>query len=153
MLMTSFLSIGKNDNLVMTLINLYNQHMKKVNKQLESYEFLKKCFESFFKGRISITFDNYNLKLSKNFKSLSTGEKQLITIFSYVALSLNQGTYNPLIIIDEPELSLHISWQLQLLEKLLDFPNINVLLATHSPYVANSTYEDDIWQIGDIDEY
>lgn len=152
-LLSSLLSVGKNNNLIMKLINLYDQHMKRVNKQLEPYEYLKKSFDSFFKGKISLSLDNYSLNLSRSFKDLSTGEKQLITILSYAALSLNMENYKPLIIIDEPELSLHISWQMNLLNKLLDLPNINILLATHSPYVANSDYENNIWQLGEIDDY
>ncbi|MHA4218129.1 AAA family ATPase [Bacillus cereus] len=152
-LLSSLLSVGKNTNLVMELINLYDQHMKKVNKELEAYEYLKKSFRSFFKNKITLSLENYNLKLSQPFKHLSTGEKQLITILSYAALSLKMESYQPLIIIDEPELSLHISWQMKLLEKLLELPNINIVLATHSPYVANSDYENYSWQLGDIDEY
>ncbi|HZG61407.1 MAG TPA: AAA family ATPase [Anoxybacillus sp.] len=151
--LSSLLSIGENNNLIMTLINLYDQHMKRVNKELEAFEYLKKSFNSFFKGKISLDLNNYNIQLSRPFKHLSTGEKQLITILSYAALSLNRENYKPLIIIDEPELSLHISWQMKLLDTLLELPNINILLATHSPYIANSDYEDYIWQIGEIDEY
>ncbi|KAA0760409.1 hypothetical protein DT250_24915 [Bacillus sp. AR2-1] len=142
-----------NNNLVLRLINLYDKHMKKVNNKLKPYEYLDKSFNKFFKGKIALDLENYTIKLSKSFKDLSTGEKQLITILSYAALSLKTEKYKPLIIIDEPELSLHISWQLNFLKTLLDLPSINVVLATHSPYIANSDFEDSIWQLGDIDEY
>ncbi|MDZ4500952.1 AAA family ATPase [Bacillus cereus] len=152
-LLNSILAVNNNNNLVMRLINLYDQHMKKVNLQLKPYEYLNKCFYNFFKGKINLNLDNYTISLSQPFKDLSTGEKQLITILSYAALSLNTKKYKPLIIIDEPELSLHISWQLNFLNSLLDLPNINVILATHSPYIANRDFEDSIWQLGDIDGY
>lgn len=151
-ILNNFLATN-NNNLVMRLISLYDQHMKKVNHQLKPYEYLNKCFNNFFKGKITLDLDNYTIKLSQPFKNLSTGEKQLITILSYAALSLNTVKYKPLIIIDEPELSLHISWQLNFLNALLDLPSINVLLATHSPYIANNDFEDSIWQLGDIDGY
>ncbi|QNK57324.1 AAA family ATPase [Paenibacillus sp. PAMC21692] len=151
--LNSLFSIGENNKLVLRLINLYDNHMKKVNKQLEPYEYLKNNLYKFFKNKINLTFDNYNLKLSRQFKELSTGEKQLITLLSYVALSQNNGLYKPVIIIDEPELSLHISWQIKLLNTLKSLSEANILLATHSPYIANSDYEDYIWQLGDIDEY
>ncbi|MCS0674640.1 AAA family ATPase [Cytobacillus firmus] len=148
-----FSSIGENNDLIMRLIDLYDRHMKKVNKELEPFEYLKRSFKSFFKDKIQLYFFDYSLELSLPFKNLSTGEKQLITILSYAALSLSKKTYKPLIIIDEPELSLHISWQMKLLEKLMEIPDINILLATHSPYIANSDYENYIWQLGEIDDY
>ncbi|HEB2439599.1 hypothetical protein CN335_12545 [Bacillus thuringiensis] len=151
-ILNNFLATN-NNNLVMRLINLYDQHMKKVNHQLKPYEYLNKCFNNFFKGKITLDLDNYTIKLSQPFKNLSTGEKQLITMLSYAALSLKTQKYKPLIIIDEPELSLHISWQLNFLNALLDLPNVNVILATHSPYIANSDFEDSIWQLGEIDGY
>jgi predicted ATPase len=153
-LLSSLLSIGESNNLVMRLIDLYVEHMKTVNKELEPYEYLKSSFDTFFKTKININFNNFNLQLSRPLEHLSTGEKQLITILSYAALSLKRTIYKPLIIIDEPELSLHISWQLKLIKKLLELPSSNnILLATHSPYIANSDYENFIWQLGDIDEY
>lgn len=150
-LLSSLLSVSAKDNLIINLINLYDGHMKKVNKQLEPYEHLKASFQVFFKNKITLSLQNYNMTLSRSFRELSTGEKQLITLFSYAVLSMNSNLYKPLIIIDEPELSLHISWQMKLLNELKKIPNINLLLATHSPYIANIDYEDSIWQLGDID--
>ncbi|MGM0789887.1 MAG: AAA family ATPase [Bacillota bacterium] len=148
------LRIGENNNnLIMRLIDLYDKHMKKVNKELEPFEYLRRSFKAFFKDKIQLYFYDYSIELSLHFRHLSTGEKQLITLLSYAALSLGKKTYKPLIIIDEPELSLHISWQMKLLASLLELPDINILLATHSPYIANSDYENYIWQLGEIDAY
>ncbi|MEJ8303520.1 AAA family ATPase, partial [Saccharibacillus sacchari] len=153
LLLFSLSSLGSNNNLLMRLIDLYDQHIRGVNEKLQSFEYLKEAFEKFFKDKIKIELNNYKVELTTAFKTLSTGEKQLITLLSYAALSLNSSVYKPLIIIDEPELSLHISWQMNLLSTLLKIPNINILLATHSPYIAHEDYQDSIWQLGDIDEY
>jgi len=146
-------SINQSSDLIMQLINLYDAHLKRMNIHEEPYNYLERNFKKFFKDKINLNFFDYNLELSLPFGTLSTGEKQLITLLSYAALSMSERTYSPLIIMDEPELSLHISWQLKLLGTLLEIPDINLLLATHSPYIANSDYENYIWQLGDIDEY
>ena len=46
---------------------------------------------------------------------------------------------NTLVLIDEPELSLHISWQKAFMDDLLEIIRIahfDVLVATHSPYIV-----------------
>lgn len=70
------------------------------------------------------------------FNDFSTGEKQLITFLVYSAIELPKNTPS-LIIIDEPELSLHVKWQNKLLKNLLKKDNIKILSATHSPYILN----------------
>lgn len=71
-------------------------------------------------------------------KHLSSGEKQIIAMFSYMYLSENQNYF---IIIDEPELSLSVKWQKCF---LADVNNGNfcsgILAVTHSPFI----YENDL---------
>lgn len=151
LIMSSIFSFPKKDSLILGLINLYDQHIKSLSTQIQPYEKLKISFKEFFKDKIELSFDNYNLKLSKDFKKLSTGEKQLIILIAYIALVEKGSYYKPLIIIDEPELSLHISWQIKLIKNLLNISDGQYLLATHSPYIANRNYSKYVWQIGDID--
>lgn len=69
---------------------------------------------------------------SLEFKDLSSGEKQLILLFSNAILASSQAT---IFIIDEPEISLNIKWQRKLLNYLLHLtPNNNIqfVIATHS---------------------
>ncbi|MDU7522674.1 MAG: AAA family ATPase [Roseomonas mucosa] len=62
---------------------------------------------------------------------LSSGEKQFFIMLSEALLERDAET---LLIIDEPELSLHISWQARLVKDLLLLnPNVQLILATHSP--------------------
>jgi len=66
--------------------------------------------------------------------SLSSGEKQLVILLTETLLQ-KQESY--LFIADEPELSLHISWQRQIIESLRDLnPNAQIVVATHSPEIA-----------------
>ncbi len=81
---------------------------------------------------------------------LSSGERQLWYLYTELALINEPGT---LVIIDEPELSLHISWQLSFLEDLLTFQkdgHFEILIATHSPVIIGDRW--DLVQELDVDE-
>lgn len=64
---------------------------------------------------------------------MSSGEQhQLILVFEL----LFELKPNTLVMIDEPELSLHVSWQKKFigdLKRIIDLNEVDVLLATHSP--------------------
>lgn len=64
---------------------------------------------------------------------LSSGEKQIVSIFSQIFLELDKQYA---ILFDEPELSLSIYWQEQLLPDILESGNCKFLVAvTHSPFI------------------
>ena len=68
---------------------------------------------------------------------LSAGEKQMLSFIAYNALYRNS-----VILIDEPELSLHVDWQRQLFAILLGQEASNqFIVATHSPFIY-SKYPD-----------
>ena len=73
---------------------------------------------------------------------LSSGEKQLF--FRMMALKMCEAN-NSVILIDEPEISLHPAWQqyiLKLYEKIGE--NNQVIVATHSPHVIASTAKENV---------
>ena len=67
---------------------------------------------------------------------LSSGEKQIVSLFSHLYLS---GGKNYFVLIDEPELSLSVSWQRKF---LLDIRNANfcagLVAVTHSPFIYDN---------------
>ncbi|HFG0471527.1 AAA family ATPase [Flavobacterium psychrophilum] len=66
------------------------------------------------------------------FRDLSSGEKQIISLFTHLVLS----DKDYFIIIDEPELSLSVPWQEKLLNDILELSKCRGLLAvTHSPFI------------------
>lgn len=70
---------------------------------------------------------------------LSSGEKQLIIILAHVAFykKLNRNSA-PVFIIDEPELSLHISWQEKFVDALIKAnPDTQFIMATHAPAIIS----------------
>ena len=62
---------------------------------------------------------------------LSSGEKQLLIILLTALLEDGQEY---VLMMDEPEISLHISWQYKLIDWILQLnPNVQLILTTHSP--------------------
>jgi predicted ATP-binding protein involved in virulence len=79
-----------------------------------------------------------------NIKGLSSGEKQLIIILGEALL---QREFPWIYIADEPELSLHVSWQEKLIENLRCInPLAQIVCATHSPDVV-STYAQNVFDM------
>lgn len=83
--------------------------------------------------------DNDNPEKVLNLSQLSSGEKQEIVLF--YDLIFSNTTDKLMLLIDEPEISLHISWQKKFLDDLLEVAkhrNIQVIVATHSPQIVSS---------------
>lgn len=69
-------------------------------------------------------------------EALSSGEQHELVLLHELLFDVPKGS---LILIDEPELSLHVTWQKDLLPELLDIArlaDLDFLLATHSPYIV-----------------
>lgn len=81
----------------------------------------------------------YNGKLHAD--KLSSGEQnELILIFEL----LFKASQNALILIDEPEISLHIAWQqsfLEDMEKIAALTGVKLIIATHSPDIINGRWD------------
>ena len=95
---------------------------------------------SFSNGLLFIHNNHGPIKL----ESLSSGEKQLMILFIETLLQRSQQY---IFITDEPELSLHIQWQRNIIPAIKKLnPNAQVIAATHSPEVA-SKYRDSIFNM------
>ena len=69
--------------------------------------------------------------------SLSSGEQQELVLHYDLLFRVPSNT---IVLIDEPELSLHVAWQKKFLPELLtvvQLSNFDALVATHSPYVVS----------------
>jgi len=67
--------------------------------------------------------------------NLSSGEIQLVVILTHAAFSPEAEKAN-VFIIDEPELSLHLRWQQLFVDAVRRLnPNLQLILATHSPAI------------------
>lgn len=79
---------------------------------------------------------------------LSSGEKQLLIILTTVLVQ-NMEPY--VLIMDEPEISLHFDWQRKLLGSIMELnPNLQVIISTHSPAVIMDGWVDRVQDISDL---
>ena len=72
---------------------------------------------------------------------LSSGEKQEIILFYELIFESEKNTH---LLIDEPEISLHIEWQLKFLDdllKIVENKQFKVTVATHSPQIINNHWD------------
>lgn len=72
---------------------------------------------------------------------LSSGEQHEVVLLYELIFKARQNT---LVLIDEPEISLHITWQKEFLNdllKIIKIQNIQVLVATHSSPIINGRWD------------
>lgn len=76
-------------------------------------------------------------KKNMSIEQLSSGEKQIVALFSYIYLFVTEPC---MVIIDEPELSLSVTWQEKILEDIVQSKNCNnLIVATQSPFVYDNS--------------
>ncbi|AJE53053.1 AAA family ATPase [Paenibacillus polymyxa] len=83
-------------------------------------------------------FDNYQII---PIEKLSSGEKNELILFYKLIFKTSS---NSLILIDEPEISLHISWQNKFISDLHEIHKLNeldILIATHSPDIISNNWD------------
>lgn len=116
---------------------------------------------SFFEDSMEkkeLIFDNFGVPYFKikgrsgkiHFKYLSSGEKQIVILFANLVLTnrfLKKKKFKGVFIADEPEISLHMLWQLKLIPNILKSrKNIQIILATHSPEIVGD-YENKLFEL------
>ena len=76
-------------------------------------------------------------------ESLSSGEKQLLRILVETLMAEESS-----IIIDEPELSIHIDWQRELVDAMRTLnPAAQIIIAPHSPEVMAKSKDDCVFRL------
>jgi len=104
-----------------------------------SLEFIRSDYEFYIKlsNDRRVTFDT----LSEGFSALLSILMDLFTRIDLIRKQVKDFAYNPcgIVLIDEPETHLHLQLQEQVLPLLTNlFPNIQFIVATHSPAVVAS---------------
>lgn len=115
----------------------------------EQRESLSKIVNLLFSGK-SVTFSDNGLEIFGSegkvltLAQLSTGEKQMLSLCVEV---LSVGAHTP-VLIDEPEMSLHLAWQKVLLNTLSILnPTVQLIVATHSPEIMAEIDDEFIFRI------
>jgi predicted ATP-dependent endonuclease of OLD family len=122
-------STYSHDKFIEIIDNLFSETDKKINQNENELAFL---------------LDNKEI----NTYQLSTGEKQLLIILLTVLIQDNKPS---ILFMDEPEITLHIEWQRKLIFYIRELnPNVQIILATHSPDIIMEGWMDKVFNMGDM---
>ena len=89
------------------------------------------------KGFVFLSHHGMEIPLER----LSSGEQHELVLFYRLLFHVQKDS---LILIDEPEISLHVTWQRRFLADLkdvVDMSQFDVLVATHSPQIVHDKYD------------
>ncbi len=127
----------------------FDQEINDAEKRIRAFQ--DKCNEYLVNNRLEYDSQAFTCKLfnlmqgsfnSENeihFQNLSSGEKQIVSLFSHLYLSNEKKLF---VFIDEPELSLSVDWQRTFLPDIVNSPNCHGLFATtHSPFIFDNELE------------
>lgn len=142
-------------NLLENLINNYekqNEYDEKIrnftstcNKYLNGKKF------EYNESNVEVNIINILSGTHISINNLSSGEKQIISIFAKLYLATENKS---IILIDEPELSLSIKWQSMLIPDIVNTGKCNkIVVVTHSPFIFDNEYEKYTNSIKNVFEY
>lgn len=122
----------------------YNSLRKKLNlftKLLAEKHFVNKEFKFTRKDGLRVWLPKSNMFLSDIY-NLSSGEQNEIILLCKLIFEVPDGS---ILLIDEPELSLHVAWQLQFINDIKAISknrDIQIIIATHSAAIVSESLED-----------
>ena len=147
-----YIPVGVNDlgDLEEKIADYYITKAEELDSFKEALQNVQQYLKDIFDGLdLSFNISKIDYKEKKVFLSnhldqefqiedMSTGEKTLMSKVLYLYF---QDIKNKIILIDEPELSLHPAWQnrvLKLYENFAKENNCQIIIATHSPHIIGS---------------
>jgi predicted ATP-binding protein involved in virulence len=130
-------------------------YIKDLEKKLGVFDALLKKLELFTNilNKRRFTFKSIKISREKGFffetiagkplelGQLSSGEQHEVILLYELIFNVKE---NVLVLIDEPEISLHVTWQKEFLSDLfniIQLQNIQVVIATHSPSIINGRWD------------
>lgn len=126
------------------LIEKYNSELTTLYMPFKSYldsvnSFLAESQKRLFFGPGgSLSVHVSEEEVVRPIQALSSGERQLVVILTHLAFNSRAKLAN-ILIIDEPELSLHLRWQELFVDAIVAAsPGIQLILATHSPAIIGN---------------
>ena len=97
----------------------------------------KKMVLSREEGISVVTNEKHKLELT----SLSSGEQEILVLYYKLIFESDVN----LLLIDEPEISLHVAWQKEILDDFKEIvalnKNVQVIISTHSPQIISGNWD------------
>lgn len=112
------------------LMNALNFFLNMVEKHAE------------YKKHTIVYFDK-DIQKELKFSDLSSGERQLVYMLVQVALNSTEKEKSSIILMDEPEISLHLDWQEHFIKQLSILnSDAQFIIVTHSPALVMNGWND-----------
>ncbi|MCD8186331.1 MAG: ATP-binding protein, partial [Rikenellaceae bacterium] len=127
------------------------EELEKLNAhKIQFFDMIDQLFvntgKSIDRNSEELSFDSAYGTITPN--QLSSGEKQLLLILATV---LTQNNRPSILLMDEPEISLHFDWQSCLIQNIRTLnPNVQVIMSTHSPAVIMNGWMGHVTEISDL---
>ncbi|MBF0578108.1 AAA family ATPase [Dysgonomonas sp. GY617] len=122
-------------------VGVYDELLEKIDLFVNILNEKKFAFKSIvINGPQGFYFQSNNGQ-PLNLTDLSSGEQQEVVLLYELLFRTNSNT---LILIDEPEISLHVIWQkafIQDLQRIADIKHISFLISTHAPQIINDRWD------------
>lgn len=146
-----YIGIQQNE-IIKSVLELY---ISDSNEKLSIYDYLSKRIKLFLDIiNRRFLYKTFNIDKQRGFifksnitkkdipiSGLSSGEQHELVLFYILLFNTPQGS---LLLLDEPEISLHISWQKHFIEDLKEVIKINemnIVIATHSPDIIGNNWD------------
>lgn len=139
-------------SIINELTNIYEKN-KQIDDNIENFKnvcnnYLVNKQMKYDKFKVECKIEHSNGNGEVLLKNLSSGEKQILSLFSKLYLNLNDSN---IILFDEPELSLSLIWQKKLMPDIIRSNRCGFIMAiTHSPFVFDNEFK---YNTRDIKEY
>jgi predicted ATP-binding protein involved in virulence len=139
------------DETQISVLSVYVQDVEKKFSVFDEIAAKIKLFSEIINGRF--LYKKMTISKEKGFtfatskgdplspSSLSSGEQHELVLLYELLFKIKR---NSLILIDEPELSLHVAWQEQFLkdlQKITRLSDFDVLISTHSPQIISDRWD------------
>jgi len=129
-------------------LNVFNEIARKIEllKKIINNKFAYSYKEMNFNKEKGFVFKTFYNSLPSDRETLSptdlsSGEQHELILLYELLFKVLPGS---LVLIDEPELSLHVGWQVQFLKDLQEITklaNLEILMATHSPDIIQDRWD------------
>ncbi|WP_405819376.1 AAA family ATPase [Streptomyces sp. NBC_01390] len=114
----------------------------------EKLKTLRKIVESKFVGKELVLTQRGFIRFRSKYNgkplgvnSLSSGEQHLLAVFTMLLFATSEGS---LVLIDEPEISMHAAWKHSFLNDITEVAHISdmqIVIATHSSAIINGNWD------------
>ncbi|HIE50977.1 MAG TPA: ATP-binding cassette domain-containing protein [Armatimonadetes bacterium] len=130
------------------------QDLDRTGERGERFRRIQRLFDRLFAGKRVAGVEDMEVIIETSegeqhgLDDLSSGEKQMLML---VVETLRYAPKGGLILVDEPEVSLHPAWQRKLLYTLEQVaPECQIIVATHSLEIAQSVYPEEVIELSPL---